>query len=92
MVGKASFTADEWSQVVRSAMTAGIAVSAAEPSGLFGMLKEGMASVRTLLEAKSNPSSDELIKAVVADLETSAGRTAACDVTRPTFNRFFSNA
>jgi hypothetical protein len=79
MVGKANFTADEWSQIVRSVMTAGLAVSAAEPSGLFGMLKEGMASARTLLEAKSNPSTDELIKAVVADLETSDGRTAARD-------------
>jgi hypothetical protein len=78
MIGKASFTPDEWNQIVRSVMIAGIAVSAAEPSGLFGMLGESMASARALLEAKTT-SSDELIKAVVADFETSEGRTAARD-------------
>jgi hypothetical protein len=76
MVGKASFTPDEWNQLVQSVMTAGIAVSAAEPSGLFGMLQESMASAQALLEAKTT-STDELIKAVVAEFETSEGRTSA---------------
>jgi hypothetical protein len=76
MVGKASFTPDEWNEILQSVMTAGIAVSAAEPSGLFGMLKESMASAHALLEAKTT-STDELIKAVVADFETSEGRTSA---------------
>jgi len=53
VVGKAGLTPDEWNRVVQSVMAAGIAVSAAEPSGLFGMLKESMASARALLEAKS---------------------------------------
>jgi len=79
MVGKASFGADEWRQIVQSPMLAGVAISAAEPSGLFGTLKESMASARALLEAKSDPSADELIKAVVADFETSEGRTLARD-------------
>jgi len=76
MVGKASFTPDEWNEIVQSVLTSGIAVSAAEPSGLFGMLKESMASARALIDAKTSQN-DELIKAVVGDLETADGRTAA---------------
>jgi hypothetical protein len=77
MANKASFTPDEWTKVLQSVMMAGIAVSAAEPSGLWGTLKESMATGRTLLEAKSDAGSNELIKAVVADFETSEGRAAA---------------
>jgi hypothetical protein len=79
MANKASFTPDEWSKVLQSVMMAGIAVSAAEPGGLWGALKESMAGGRSLLDAKSDASSNELIKAVVADFETSEGRTIARD-------------
>jgi hypothetical protein len=58
-------------------MMAGIAVTAAEPSGLWGRLKESMATGRALLEAKTDVGSNELIKAVVADFETSEGRASA---------------
>jgi hypothetical protein len=51
-------------------MMAGIAVSAAEPSGLWGTLKESMAAGRTLLEAKGDAGSNELIEAVGAEFET----------------------
>ena len=77
MANKASFTPDEWGKVLQSVMVAGIAVSAAEPSGLWGMLKEGMAAARVLADAKGDAGSNELVKAVVADLETSEGRAAA---------------
>src|SRR5262245_13950470 len=77
MSNKTSFNPDEWTKVLQSVMMAGIAVSAAEPSGLWGTLKESMATGRTLFEAKSDAGSNELIKAVVADFETSEGRTIA---------------
>lgn len=77
MANKASFNPEEWTKVLQSVMMSGIAVSAAEPSGLWGTLKESMATGRTLLEAKSDAGSNELIKAVVADFETSEGRAAA---------------
>ena len=48
-------------------------------------MKEGMASGRALLEAKSDPSASELTKAVVADIETSAGRSAARDEIKSEF-------
>jgi len=40
MADKSSFTPDEWKVVLSSPMLAGLAVTLAEPSGLWGMLKE----------------------------------------------------
>jgi hypothetical protein len=79
MASKASFTPEEWKQILESVMMTGMAVSAAEPSGLFGMLKEGFATGSALLQAKSDAGTNELIKAVVADFETAEGRATARD-------------
>ncbi len=79
MAAKTDFTPDEWKSLLQSPLIAGIAVSAADPSGLFGMLKESMASARALLQAKADPNVDALVKAVAADYETSEGRTLAQD-------------
>ena len=43
MPDKSNFTPDEWKLLLESVMTAGIAISAAEPSGLWGLLKENFA-------------------------------------------------
>jgi hypothetical protein len=40
MASKANFTPDEWKSLLQSPLLVGIAVSAADPSGLIGMLKE----------------------------------------------------
>ena len=77
MVSKAAFTAEEWNQVLGGVFMAGFAVTAADPSGLWGMLKETFASGRALMEAKSNASASELSKAIASDMETSEGRSAA---------------
>jgi hypothetical protein len=77
MANKNSFTPDEWTKVLQSVMMTGIAVSAAEPSGLWGTLKESMASARSLLESKRDAGSNELIQAIVADFETPEGRDTA---------------
>jgi hypothetical protein len=79
MADKSSFTPDEWKVVLSSPMLAGLAVTLAEPSGLWGMLKESMASARALLTAATDPSASALEKAVVADMETSDGRGIARD-------------
>jgi hypothetical protein len=79
MATKASFTPEEWRQLLQSPMLAGMAVTAADPSGLFGLVKEGLAASRALAEAKTAPAANELIKAVVADFETAEGRDAARD-------------
>lgn len=78
MADKSTFTADEWALLLESVMMTGIAVTAAEPSGLWGMMKEGLASSTALLQAKSD-GANPLVKALVADFETSEGRTAARD-------------
>src|SRR5262244_978337 len=79
MPDKSNFTPDEWKLLLESVMMAGIAVSAAEPSGLWGLLKESFAEGNALMTAKLDPGADALIKAVVADFETSEGRSAARD-------------
>jgi hypothetical protein len=70
MANKNDFTPEEWTKVLESIIAAGIAVSAADPSGLWGTLKEAAAGSLALAAAKRDPNSNELIKAI-ADFETS---------------------
>jgi hypothetical protein len=77
MANKNSFTPDEWTKVVQSVMMTGIAVSAAEPSGLWGTVKESLANARTLIESKRDAGSSELVKAVADEFDTSEGRAIA---------------
>jgi hypothetical protein len=79
MANKQSFTPEEWIKILESPMLAGMAVSAAEPSGLWGMLKEAFASSSALAAAKLDAGSNELIKTVVADFETSEGQSVVQD-------------
>ena len=55
MPDKSNFTPDEWKLLLESVMMAGIAVSAAEPSGLWGLLKESFAEGSALMTAKLDP-------------------------------------
>ena len=77
MATKTDFTAEEWNQVLGSVMMAGMAVTLADPSGLIGMTKEGLASGSALVAAKTDPKANALVKSVVSDFETSEGRKAA---------------
>ncbi len=77
MAAKTDFTAEEWGQVLGSVMMAGMAVTLADPSGLIGLTKEGLASGGALVAAKTDPKANALIKSVVSDFETSEGRSAA---------------
>jgi hypothetical protein len=76
MANKTSFTQDEWSRIVGSAMVVGMAVTASDPSGLWGLMKEGMAGGWALVEARQSPQANELIKAVAADFTTPETRDA----------------
>ena len=42
MATKTDFTPEEWKALLQSVMMAGMAVTAADPSGLWGMMKEGI--------------------------------------------------
>src|SRR5262249_51943424 len=69
---------DEWKVLLQSMIAAGTAVTAAEPSGLFGLLKESFAGGTALAKANTDPGTNALIKAVVADFAAAGGK-AACD-------------
>jgi hypothetical protein len=76
MTDKSNFTPEEWKVLLESTMAAGIAVTAAEPSGLWGLLKESFAGGTELAKAKVDQKANMLIKAVVNDFNTTEGSTA----------------
>src|SRR5262245_58809388 len=76
MTNKSSFTPDEWSVLLQSMIAAGTAVSAAEPSGLWGLLKESFAGGTALAKAETDPGANALIEAVVNDFNTAEGSAA----------------
>ena len=79
MADKTSFTKDEWTLLLKSPMIAGMAITAAEPSGLWGLLKESFAGGAALTKVATDSNANGLVKAVVADFSTSEGRSAARD-------------
>jgi hypothetical protein len=79
MADKTNFTKDEWTLLLKSPMIAGMAITAADPSGLWGLLKESFAGGAALTKAATDPSTNALVKAVVADFSVSEGRSAARD-------------
>src|SRR5262249_55173881 len=79
MADKSNFTPDEWKILLESVTMAGVAITAAEPSGLWGLLKESFAGGTMLAQAKLDPNANPLVKAVIAEFETAQGRSAARD-------------
>jgi len=79
MADKSNFTPDEWKLLLESMTMAGIAISAADPSGLWGLLKESFAEGSALVAAKTDSTARPLIKALVADFQTAEGRSSARD-------------
>jgi membrane-bound lytic murein transglycosylase B len=79
MTDKTSFTPDEWRQLLRSVSLAGVAVTAASPSGPIGVVKEMFAAGKIVARAKTDGAASELIKAVAADLATPEGRKQATE-------------
>jgi hypothetical protein len=61
MATKSNFTSEEWGKLLASPMVAGMAITAADPSGLWGLLKEGMAGGWALLEARQNTQANQLV-------------------------------
>jgi hypothetical protein len=79
MAGKANFTPEEWARVAGSPMIAGMAITAADPSGVWGLLKEAMVGGTSLLQAKQSADANPLAKAVAEDITTPETRTAASE-------------
>ncbi|MES0385912.1 MAG: hypothetical protein ABUJ98_15165 [Hyphomicrobium sp.] len=74
MANKQAFTPEEWTKILESVVLSGMAVTAADPSGIIGLLKESFASAGMLAKGKSDPGSSALVKDVVGEFETSEGR------------------
>jgi hypothetical protein len=85
MTDKQSFTPEEWTKILMSPTIAGMAITAADPSGLWGMLKESFASGAALVAAKTDPGANPLVKAIVADFETADGRSEIKEALRARF-------
>jgi hypothetical protein len=79
MANKQSFTPDEWIKILESPVLTGMAVSAADPNGLWGTIKEAVASRSAIRALMREPSSSELIRTVIADFQSGEGRTAIQD-------------
>src|SRR5262245_48016188 len=79
MPDKSNFTPDEWKLLLESVMTAGIAISAAEPSGLWVLLKESSAEGQARIMAKLDSVAVALSKVVMADFETADGHSISLD-------------
>lgn len=86
MTDRQNFSAEEWVRVVASPMVASIAVTAAEPSGLWGLLKEALSGGRALLEAKQSSGANSLVKEVAEDVSRSETQVAVRERMRTLFS------
>lgn len=76
MTLKDSFTSEEWATVVAAPMVAGIAVTAADPSGIVGTLRESFAVASAMQQAKGTAASP-LVGEIVTAYESAEGREMA---------------
>ncbi len=76
---RAHFTDDEWNMVVQTPMLSGLAITAADPGGLWGAVLEAAAVGRSLAEARTSSDSSSLLMTICEALETPDGRRAAQD-------------
>ena len=75
---KEAFAPEDWARVVGAPMLAGIAVTAADPGGLWGAVKESTAVAGALRKARGG--GNGLVEEIAAAYETSEGRDMAREV------------
>ena len=92
MATKANFTAEEWSRLLSSPMVTGMAITAADPGGIWSLLKESMAGGWALVEARKSAEANPLVKAVAEDFATTEGRTSARTAMQTRFTGAHLNA
>lgn len=73
---KDAFAPEDWARLVGAPMLAGIAVTAADPGGLWGAVKESTAMAGALREARGD-AGNPLVAEIVAAYETAEGRDLA---------------
>ena len=85
MAGKSNFTNEEWRQIVESVVLSGTAVTAADPSGLWGTMREGMASMGGLKGFWTGKDDNPLLKDIAEEFRSSEGRSALRSDLKETF-------
>jgi hypothetical protein len=68
MTTKADYTAEEWEQLTQAPLMATMAIVAADMSGPIGLVKEMMATVKTIQETAASTTAGELVKAIATDI------------------------
>lgn len=68
MTTKADFTAQEWETLLEGPVNAGLYISLASPS-LAGSISESMAVAKTIVAAAQQGTTDELLGAILSDLQ-----------------------
>jgi hypothetical protein len=72
MTTKADFTNEEWAQLERAPIVAGMAISLADPGGPIEALKETSATLKTVLETARADGKSELVASVAKDVAEKA--------------------
>jgi predicted flap endonuclease-1-like 5' DNA nuclease len=75
MAARDAFTAEEWARLVAAPMLAGIAVTAADPGGIWGAVKESVAVAGAVRAATAD--ADPLVAEIASAYETAEGRDMA---------------
>jgi len=72
MTTKADFTEEEWAQLGRAPLVAGMAITLADPGGPIETLRESSAALQTVLEAAQSGKYDGFVQAVAQDFADKA--------------------
>jgi hypothetical protein len=72
MTTKADFTDQEWEQLERAPIVAGMAISLADPGGPIEAIKESMAAIKTVTEAAQAGGRGELVDAIARSVAEKA--------------------
>lgn len=72
MISKSDFTPEEWQLVFSAAPLAGLAITAASPSGPFGVMKEVFAVGLAMSDAVKQHNPNPLVQAIVQDIQARA--------------------
>jgi hypothetical protein len=72
MTTRADFTDEEWARLERAPFVAGMAITLADPGGPIEVVKETMATGKTVLETAQGGGHGELVDAVAKDVAAKA--------------------
>jgi hypothetical protein len=72
-----AFAGDEWSRVVAAPMLASMAITAGEPSGLIGTIRESFSVAAAIQTARGTEGGNALVEAVANAYDTAEGRASA---------------